>query len=253
MLRKTRPIEKRRRRWVEVNLSGSRFHNVDLTGSSFTGVLLDGVSIDGHLGSLTVNGVEVAPLVQAALEERHPERALIGSRHPAELREGWAAVKAHGAELDAVAAGLGKPGYREQVDDEWSYLETLRHLVMVTDSWLGHAVLRRNDYWPAGLLTTDMPPWYAQSCGLDPSADPSPQEVLKARDERLAMVDDFLADLTEEALDQRCPRPRAKGYPAAPQKYTVGQCLHIVLDEWWAHQRFAARDLAILSERARGS
>ncbi|WP_372430404.1 hypothetical protein [Janibacter melonis] len=37
------------------------------------------------------------------------------------------------------------------VDDEWSFAQTLRHLVMATDTWLGRAVLGLDQpYHPLG-------------------------------------------------------------------------------------------------------
>ena len=69
-----------------VDMTGSRFTRVDFTGSRFRAVALHGVvmrdvevsgtSIDGEIESLTVNGVDVAPLVNAELDRRHPERPL---------------------------------------------------------------------------------------------------------------------------------------------------------------------------------
>ena len=69
-----------------VDMTGSRFTRVDFTGSTFRAVALHGVvmrdvevsgtTIDGEIGSLVVNGVDVAPLVEAELDRRHPERPL---------------------------------------------------------------------------------------------------------------------------------------------------------------------------------
>ena len=67
------------------DLRGSRFYEVDLRGSSFRevyfkdvtmrGVVLDDVAIDGEFRNLVLNGVDVAPLVEAELDRRDPERA----------------------------------------------------------------------------------------------------------------------------------------------------------------------------------
>ena len=38
-----------------------------------------------------------------------------------------------------------------QVDDEWSFAQTLRHLVMATDIWLGRAILGRDELHPIGV------------------------------------------------------------------------------------------------------
>ena len=70
------------------------------------------------------------------------------------------------------------------VDGEWSFAQTLRHLVMATDTWLGKAVLEREaPYHPLGLPNAE----YATD-GYDTSVfttrEPSYAEVLEARDDR---------------------------------------------------------------------
>ena len=61
-------------RFDDVYLTGADFHNVDLTGARFrlvdlTGVVIRGgnpidVDISGQIKNLTINGVNVAPLVR---------------------------------------------------------------------------------------------------------------------------------------------------------------------------------------------
>jgi uncharacterized protein YjbI with pentapeptide repeats len=67
------------------NLRGSRFTRVDLRGAEFRGADLSGVvrrgvelvdvRIDGEIQNLLINGVDVAPLVEAELDRREPDRA----------------------------------------------------------------------------------------------------------------------------------------------------------------------------------
>lgn len=250
MLRRTRPVERRRRRWVDVTLAGARFHNVDFAGATFTGVLMDDVSIDGYIGSLTINGVEVWPLVRQALGDRHPELDLMESHHPDELREAWQVLREQWRSTEITASALPPPALREQVDHEWSYLQTLRHLVFATDAWVARCVLGRGSgaFWSAGLPHTDQPPWFTQACGVDPRADPSVAEIEAARRERLETVGEVLDGLTPEQEASPCPRNRAKGWPSRPQEHTVGEAIRVVLSEEWAHRRFAERDLARLQE-----
>src|SRR5690606_34008698 len=102
-------------------------------------------------GSLVVNGVDVVPLVDAELDRRFPGRSLRTATDPAGLREAWAAVeRTWAATLGRVAAM--PPGTVDvSVDGEWSFAQTLRHLVMATDTWLRRAVLGVADpYHPAG-------------------------------------------------------------------------------------------------------
>ena len=44
----------------------------------------------------------------------------------------------------------------ESVDNEWSFAQTLRHLVLATDGWLGRAILRRErPFLPLGVLFSE--------------------------------------------------------------------------------------------------
>ena len=55
-----------------VDLSHARFRGVDLSGAVMRGVDLVDVRIDGEIQNLLINGVDVAPLVDAELDRRHP-------------------------------------------------------------------------------------------------------------------------------------------------------------------------------------
>lgn len=247
VLRRTKDIPRAQRRWVDVTLAGARFHNNDLTGARFNGVILDDVEIDGLLLGLTVNGVDVVPLVRAELDRRHPELVLIRSDDPDDLRAGWSVVKELWQQTTATAAALEPALLSEQVDHEWSFLQTLRHLVFVTDAWISRPVRdAERPYWPAGQPATAMPAWFVEACGLDLAAAPSSAEVMSARAERIEILDRVLATLTSDELQRRCTANRDPGYPSDTNKYTVAHCIHTTLSEEWAHHRFAARDLARL-------
>ena len=95
----------------------------------------------GCVTDLVVNGVEVTPYVEAELDRRHPVRLLLRSDEPDDLREahrqllaGWEAT---------VERMRRDAGHRaESVNDEWSAVQTLRHLVFVHDSWFRRCVPR---------------------------------------------------------------------------------------------------------------
>jgi len=58
------------------DLSGAVFREVNLTGVRMLGVVLRGADIDGDITGLRVNGVEVAPLIEAELDRvREPNLA----------------------------------------------------------------------------------------------------------------------------------------------------------------------------------
>jgi hypothetical protein len=132
------------------------------------------------------------------------------------------------------------------VEGEWSFAQTLRHLVLATDLWLGQAVLRvAQPFHPLGLAGPS-----AEDEGLDMSAftttEPSYDEVLEGRTSRVAMVRDFLAGVTAEDLAV----PRRNPWVPEQVRSTLS-CVHVVLQEEWEHHRFAVRDLeAIEAEGA---
>ena len=204
---------------------------------------VQGVDIDGPWlledgGSLLVNGVDVVPFVDAELDRRFPGRALRRAGDPEGLRAAWDAVEqTWAATLERVAA-LPAGIVDESVDGEWSFAQTLRHLVMATDVWLGKAILEREQpFHPLGQPNAE----YATD-GYDTSVFttrvPSYDEVLAVRAERMGMVRDFVADVTTEDL------AAAKANPWAPQHpETTLSCLHVILGEEWEHHRYAVRDL----------
>ena len=53
------------------------------------GVELANVSIHGELLNVTVNGVDIGPLVDAELNRRYPDRVKMRPADPAGFREAW--------------------------------------------------------------------------------------------------------------------------------------------------------------------
>jgi hypothetical protein len=208
------------------------------------GVLLIGADIDGAINGLRVNGVEVAPLIEAELNRREPERALLRSTTPQGLRDGWRWMQGRWADTMRRAEALPRAELDRSVNDEWSFAQTLRHLVFVTDSWLSHAVLAQPRPFhrlalPAGFIQD------AHTFGIEDVKSPPFEEVAAARADRMAKVQSFLDEVTQEELDRvREPNP-APGFPA-PAARTALYCVHVVLNEEWAHHEFAVRDLSII-------
>jgi hypothetical protein len=224
---------------------GAVFREVDLTGARLYGVLLTGAEIDGDITGLVVNGVEVAPLIEAELDRLHPERAALRSTTPDGLRQALAVVEGFWAATVNRARPLGEEALNRSVNEEWSFIQTLRHLVFVTDSWFAHAVLgQERPFHPIALpaaFMNDVAGW-----GLDADARPTLDEVLAVRAERFDQVRAFLAGATQDDLDRvREPNP-APGWPP-PAARTAIRCLHVVFNEEWAHHQFAVRDLKIMA------
>jgi uncharacterized protein YjbI with pentapeptide repeats len=67
--------------------ASSRFRAIEMDGVTMRGVELNDVGISGDVGNLTINGVEVGPLVEAELDRRHPERVLLRPDDAAGFRQ----------------------------------------------------------------------------------------------------------------------------------------------------------------------
>ena len=145
---------------------------------------------------------------------------------------------------DTLARALAMPpgALDASVADEWSFTQTLRHLVMATDTWLGKAILEQSQpYHPAGLPNDDDSPAYDASDFFTES--PPFTEVLEARADRQAMVRRYIADVTSEDLAAPRRNPHGPDYPE-----TVLSCLRTILEEEWEHHRYAVRDLDTLAQ-----
>lgn len=232
----------------DTRLRGARFHGADLSGVVMRGVEVEGVDIDSpwlpHTGPLLVNGVDVAPFVEAELDRRFPGRAQRTAETPEDLRAAWAALE--GAWADAVerAAGLPVDVVEQSVAGEWSFAQTLRHLVLATDLWFRKTVLEVDAPFHAfGLAHSDDQPGDGPLAGVAFTDEhPSFAAVLEARADRQGEVRAFLADVTTERLDEPRPNPWAPDH-----EETVRTCLHTVLEEEWEHLRYALRDLDTLT------
>ena len=237
----------RKAEFVDLDMSQASFREVVLVGARMRGVLLLDADIDGAVMGLTINGVEVAPLIDAELDRRHPERAKLRPGSAAGAREAWAVIESLWAPTLASAAKLSEADLHRSVDGEWSFAQTLRHLVFVSDAWFSHAVLgETRPFHPIAL-----PPSFivdASPYGVDIAAKPTFDEILAVRAERAAKVRQFLASVPPDELHRIRPANPSPGYPPSERR-TAMSCLHIVFNEEWAHHRFAVRDLAILESR----
>lgn len=230
-------------RFRMVDLRTSSFRQVDLSGSRMRGVYLVGAEIDGEFDGLQICGVEVAPLIEAELDRRHPERAVLRATTPTELQQGWAGIEAMWASTVEHVASMPDGTIDVSVDDEWSFVQTLRHLLLATDAWLGKAIFERDrPFHPLGLLFTEYAGREADY-GLDPTARPSYAEVLEARAGRMGMVREYLTNVTPEDLTV----PRADPWGSEWQP-TVLDCVRIICLEEWNHHRYAVRDLARIND-----
>ncbi len=121
------------------------------------GVDIAGMDIDAPWLSdgpgLQVNGIDVAPFVEQELDRRFPGRSQRRAESSAGLREAWTTVeRAWDAAIESATA-LPAGSVDIRIAGEWSFAETLRHLVHATDIWLGKGVLglEEADFHPLGL------------------------------------------------------------------------------------------------------
>ena len=143
------------------------------------------------------------------------------------------------------AEQLPEAARHERVAGEWSFAETLRHLVFITDSWAARTVLDEPaPFHRLGLPQSAYPPQDAAALGIDLGAEPSWAEVLEVRAQRMALVRGLVDRLTDDELSRPVTHSPAPGYP--DEERTAGGCLEVVMDEECEHYRFATRDLAVL-------
>jgi hypothetical protein len=236
-------------RFDVADLRGARFTDCDLTGVTIRDGWLAGVSISGYLSNVTVNGVDVGDFVSAELDRRHPERVqLREAQTAADCRAMWDTIERLWADAVARAGRLHAGALDQQVDDEWSFEQTLRHLIFITDAWASRTVLDEpRPYHPFGLPQSWYPAADAAALGIDLTAQPGYAEVLAARAGRMAVMRRIMDGLTDDDLERLCERTPAPGYPH--EKRTVIDCLAVVMEEEVEHYRFAIRDLEVLETR----
>ena len=231
-----------------VDLSNARFDAVDLTGARIRGADVVNVEISGMIDNLRVNGVDVVPLVDAELDRRYPERVKMRPADAEGYREAWDILETLWQQTVERARGMAPDALHERVDGEWSFIETLRHLVFATDAWVSRAILGEPAPWdPLDLPHDEMP--HEPSVPRDLNARPSLGEVLALRAQRMATVRRVIADLTDEELAGMTAPVTEPGYPASVS-FAVRRCLGAVLSEEWEHRLYAERDFDVLESRS---
>ena len=241
-------------RFERVSLRGASFHSVDLSGvqirsaafngSRMRGVELIDVDIYGELQNVVVNGVDIAPLVEAELNRRMPERAKMRPDDRDGFREAWTILERLWEGTVARALTIPEAALNRSVDDEWSFIQTVRHLNFASAAWIGRMILGNASPWHRLDLPWDEAPGW-DGIPWDREARPSLDEVLTVRRERQAMVRDVMESLTDEQLASQVTR-NEPGWPQM-ENFPFKKCLHIVLTEEWEHRLYAERDLTSLN------
>ncbi len=226
----------------------TRFRIVEMTGVTMRGVELHNVEIHGDIGNLKINGVEVGALVEAELDRRHPERAKMRPTDAVGFREAWDVLERLWDGTVERARRLDPDLLHKSVDGEWSFIETLRHLVLVTDGWIRRTILGDpSPFHSLGLPwddpdeTRSLPPGITR----DRDARPSLDAVLELRRDRMATVGQIVTGLTDESLDADTKPVDAAGWPESRARRMRDVLVHVFHEEW-EHRLYAERDLDAL-------
>ncbi|MEU8322379.1 DinB family protein [Nonomuraea sp. NPDC048881] len=121
-------VSVRRATFTRLRVRDVRVRAADLSGVRVRGAELVDVEISGELRNVVVNGVDIAPLVEAELNRRMPERARMRPDDPGGFGEAWAILDRLWARTLARAATFPEAALHRGVDGEWSFVQTLRHL-----------------------------------------------------------------------------------------------------------------------------
>jgi DinB superfamily/Pentapeptide repeats (8 copies) len=223
------------------DLTGAQFRDVNLTDATISHAWLVNVNIDALVDGLVINGVDVTAYVNER-DPWYPLRSMLRPSTPSEMRATWAALEAEWAKTITVARTHGENALHESVNGQWSFVQTLRHLVFAMDKWFTSPVLGE-PFHPIGHTNTGSAdfPWP----GLDATGTPSLVDALAVRHDRAARFRDYLdsvavADFTRpiEVLENGTN--------------PLQECLYTVFEEEFWHNRYATRDLAQLGTTTSG-
>jgi DinB superfamily len=187
--------------------------------------------------------VSVPPPLAPFLPQERAEELATAGRFADDLPGIRAAYARLGDDWDATIEGARPLGARldERVGGEWSFVQTIRHLVFVTDLWVGEVIEEApSPPHPLGMPPDFLPPPVVADMGLTVDARPTLDEVVALLAERRAQVERVLDGLTPEGLRRTCESRRGP--------FQVVAALQVVLFETWAHHQFATRDLAVLEQ-----
>jgi hypothetical protein len=155
---------------------------------------------------------------------------------PADARDGQKHVTTVTDLLEtsiARASTFTEEERNQRVDDEWSMVESLRHIVFVVDVWLGRTIKGEEDpFHPIGIPPHFVPRKLPGS-SIDPDVDPTFDEACDVLRGRLATLDEFCSALTMDELAR----------PIGGHAETVAGGLGVIFDELTFHNGFINRDL----------
>lgn len=220
------------------DLSGAMFRDVNLTDVSISHALLVNADIDATIERLVVNGVDVTDFVNER-DPWYPLRAMLRPTTPHDMQATWALLEQEWSDTIEQARTLPDGAVHESVDGEFSFVQTLRHLVMAIDKWFTVPVLG-DAFHPIGLPNTGSLDFAFP--GLDLTSAPSMDEALEVLGDRATRVRDFLAAITPADFDREIDVLENGPHPLV-------ECIYTVFEEPFWHLRYARRDLSVLQSR----
>jgi hypothetical protein len=217
------------------DLRGARFRDVNLTDAKISHAWLVNVDIDALIDRVVINGVDVTAYVNER-DPWYPLRAMLRPSDPQGMRAAWAALEDAWAKTAARANALPVDAVHQSVDGEWSFVQTLRHLVFAMDKWFTAPVLGQ-PFHPIGLPNSGSVsfPWP----GLDYDLAPSVAEVLAVRADRAGRLRDYLASVATTEFTRPVEVLENGTNP-------LQECIFTVFEEEFWHNRYAERDVALL-------
>jgi hypothetical protein len=223
-----------------VDLTGARFRDVNFTGVTINSAWLVNVDIDALVDNVTINGVDVTAYVNER-DPWYPLRAMLRPEDVEGMRTAWAALEDLWDATIARAQELPADKVHESVDEEWSFVQTLRHLVFAMDKWFTAPILGE-PFHPIGLPNSGSA--HLTWPGVDRNAEPTFTEALDVRAQRATRFREYLAAVSPDDLTKEVDVLENGTTP-------VQECVYVVFEEEFAHDRYASRDLERLEAAGR--
>ena len=218
-----------------VHLNRATFRDVDFTGVRTHHVFLNDVEIDGFIDGLVINGVDVTDFVNQH-DPWQPLRGMLLPTTASQVAAAWHALSTAWDETIEQATTLAPNHLEESVNGEWSFLDTLRHLVFVSDKWILDP-LSGAQWRSIGLPNTGSRdfPWP----GIDRTYQPTLEDVLAVRRSQGDAIAQLVGELKDDDLE-------VSVVIVENGQATALDCWHTLLEEEFEHRRYALRDLAAL-------